>query len=169
MASPAVGYAARVTARRRSEAPRRLPRKDRLIQTRVPRHVEETLKREARRRRVSVSQLIRNLLEDAFQLVDGVVADVDRIVADSVSLARNVGRRIGRGEGTGRAARRAPGGVYAWSEAVAPRRAACAGCGAAIARGRRAFVGLSDEAGAAPLWQCAACIGHLRDEADPEA
>ena len=45
-------------------------RKDRLIQTRVPRDLESTLKREARRRRLTVSHLIRNVLEDAFQLVD---------------------------------------------------------------------------------------------------
>jgi hypothetical protein len=67
-------------------------RKDRLIQTRVPRDLESTLKREARRRRLTVSHLIRNVLEDAFQLVDDVVANVDEIVTDSVELARRVSR-----------------------------------------------------------------------------
>lgn len=67
-------------------------RKDRLIQTRVPRDLESTLKREARRRRLTVSHLIRNILEDTFQLVDDVVANVDEIVTDSVELARRVGR-----------------------------------------------------------------------------
>lgn len=67
-------------------------RKDRLIQTRVPRDLESTLKREARRRRLTVSHLIRNVLEDTFQLVDDVVANVDEIVTDSVELARRVGR-----------------------------------------------------------------------------
>src|SRR6516164_5314000 len=65
-------------------------RKDRLVQTRVPRQLESTLKREARRRRLTVSHLIRNVLEDAFQLVDDVVANVDEIVTDSVELARRV-------------------------------------------------------------------------------
>lgn len=67
-------------------------RKDRLIQTRVPRDLESTLKREAHRRRLTVSQLIRNILEDTFQLVDDVVANVDEIVTESVELARRVGR-----------------------------------------------------------------------------
>lgn len=67
-------------------------RKDRLIQTRVPRDLESTLKREARRRRLTVSHLIRNILEDTFQLVDDVVGGVDEIVSDSVELARRVGR-----------------------------------------------------------------------------
>jgi len=67
-------------------------RKDRLIQTRVPEDLESTLKREARRRRLTVSHLIRNILEDTFQLVDDVVANVDEIVTDSVELAKRVGR-----------------------------------------------------------------------------
>ena len=67
-------------------------RKDRLIQTRVPEKLETTLKDEARRRRTTVSQMIRNVLEDTFDLVDGVVANVDQIVSDSVELAHQVGR-----------------------------------------------------------------------------
>jgi hypothetical protein len=72
--------------------PDRAPRKDRLVQARVPKDLEQTLKAEARRRRLSLSQLVRNVLEDAFELVDGVVSDVDQIVSDSFTLARNVSR-----------------------------------------------------------------------------
>lgn len=156
-------------ARRRApQRPRPVPRKDRLIQTRVARHVEETLKREARRRRMSVSQLVRNLVEDAFQLVDGVVADVDQIVADSVSLARSVGataRRFARPRAPARPAAAAAdlSQVYAWSEVVLQRPARCAGCGARLARGQRGFTGLSDEAGAPRAWLCPDCIERLEE------
>jgi hypothetical protein len=163
-------------ARRRAPAarPRQRPqpRKDRLIQTRVPRHVEETLKREARRRRVTVSQLVRNLVEDAFQLVDGVVADVDQIVADSVSLARSVGATARRIAGR----RGAPPGpppaallgadlshVDAWGEVVLQRPVPCAGCGARLPRGGRAFAGLSAAPGAARAWLCPPCIARLQE------
>jgi len=71
---------------------RRGPRKDRLIQTRVAQELEKALKSEADRRRLSVSHLIRNVLEDTFDLVDTVVRDVDNIVADSVELADQVRR-----------------------------------------------------------------------------
>jgi hypothetical protein len=67
-------------------------RKDRLIQARVPRGLASTLQHEARRRRLSVSHLIRNVLEDTFQLVDHVVAEVDNLVSDSVELASQVRR-----------------------------------------------------------------------------
>jgi hypothetical protein len=63
-----------------------------LVQTRVPRELESRIKEEAQRRRLSVSQLVRNLLEDTVDLVDGVLGGVDEIVADSMDLAENVGR-----------------------------------------------------------------------------
>ena len=75
------------------------------MQTRVPRELETRLKQEASRRRVTLSYLIRSLLEDTVSLGDGVLDSVDGIVAHSVELAENVGRdalRIARtaaGEG----------------------------------------------------------------------
>ena len=75
-------------------------RKDRLVQTRVPEKLEATLKQEAHKRRTTVSQMIRNILEDTFDLVDGVVASVDAIVSDSVELAQQVGRDVRRMSGS---------------------------------------------------------------------
>lgn len=78
------------------------PRKDRLIQTRVPQDLESTLKDEARRRRLSVSHLIRNVLEDTFSLVDNVVSEVDRVVHDSVEVAHALKRDAKRLAATAR-------------------------------------------------------------------
>jgi len=154
---------------------RRARRKDRLIQTRVARDLESTLKREARRRRLTVSHLIRNILEDTFQLVDDVVDSVDDIVADSVALARRVGHDARRMAGAVREAvsdaadepeplGEAPpvatddlSHVYAWNAVIANRAAACARCDAPIASGSAAFVGLSDEPSRARAWLCPAC------------
>jgi hypothetical protein len=162
-------------------------RKDRLIQARVPRDLESTLKREAQRRRLTVSHLIRNILEDTFQLVDDVVANVDDIVNDSVELARRVGRDARRvadavrdavaepdaerddadesaaADATGAAseAEDAPGdpleSIYAWNAVILHRAAHCSRCAARVERGREAFVGLSDAPGAPRAWLCTAC------------
>jgi hypothetical protein len=78
------------------------PRKDRLIQTRVPQDLESTLKDEARKRRLSVSHLIRNVLEDTFSLVDNVVTEVDRVVTDSVEMAATFKRDAARLAATAR-------------------------------------------------------------------
>ncbi len=168
-----------------SRTTRRARRKDRLIQTRVARDLESTLKREARKRRLTVSHLIRNILEDTFQLVDDVVDSVDDIVADSVALARRVGHDARRMAGAvreavaidpddhepfddepGAPAPPAPADddlshVYGWNAVIANRAAACARCDAPIAPGGSAFVGLSDDATRPRAWLCPTCRAAL--------
>jgi hypothetical protein len=78
----------------RSRDSHRHPRdvKDRLIQTRVPERLESVLKEEAHKRRLTVSHLIRNMLEDTLNLVDTVVHGAGDIVGESVDLAEQVAR-----------------------------------------------------------------------------
>lgn len=150
--------------------------KDRIVQTRVPRDLETTLKREARRRRLTVSHLVRNVLEDAFQLVDGVVANVDALVDDSVELVRRMGSDARRVADVVREATRAdaPAGradddvelehVFAWNRVVLNRATDCSRCGQRMARGSEAHAGLSDEPGRARAWLCRDCIDALADD-----
>lgn len=144
------------------------PPKDRLIQTRVARDLEARLKQEARRRSLTVSHLIRSVLEDAFQLVDGVVAEVDEIVGDSVDLARSVRRNAQRLVSPDRSSGSPPSSsgsdlshVYAWNELVLQRSVVCSGCGAEVPRGARGFVGLSDQPRAPRVWHCQSCVEAL--------
>jgi len=163
-------------------------RKDRLVQTRVPERLESTLKEEARRRRTTVSQMIRAVLEDTFDLVDGVVANVDQIVSDSVALAKQVGRDARRIRGDGDAVRPPcheplPGAaerldrVQAWNEVVLNRSVACTKCGAELTRGGRAFMAVETGAGVETgahddptqpgAWLCDAAVAALAPEPEP--
>jgi hypothetical protein len=165
-------------------------RKDRLIQTRVPQNLESTLKDEARKRRLSVSHLIRNVLEDTFNLVDNVVVDFDRVVTDSVEMANTVRRDVQRLAATarGETAHReevvarsgeveveemAPPGplepldggplasVYAFQELVLNRPAECARCEEVIGRGVRGYLGLTDDPELPRIWVCSDCLDSL--------
>jgi len=147
-------------------------RKDRLIQTRVPEKLEATLKQEAHKRRTTVSQMIRNILEDTFDLVDGVVASVDAIVNDSVELAQQVGRdvrRMSESKGRANAPCQAPlpdadqrlAGVHAWQTVVLNRPVACARCGAELPRGLQAYRGVGDDPAQPESWVCAATVQAL--------
>jgi hypothetical protein len=140
-------------------------RKDRLIQTRVPEKLETTLKEEARRRRTTVSQIIRNLLEDTFELVDGVVSNVDQIVSDSVELAQQVRRASRRALGPCRDplpdADERLSHVQAWNEVVLNQSLPCARCGAELPRGSRAYAGLADDPDCPRAWLCATAVEEL--------
>lgn len=70
--------------------------KDRLIQTRVPSKLENALKEEAKKRRLTVSHLIRNMLEDTLDLVDTVATGLDDIARSSAGLAEQVARDAGK-------------------------------------------------------------------------
>src|SRR5207237_7500962 len=49
--------------------------KDKVLHTRIPESLEDAIKDKARRLRIPVSNLVRNVLEQAFQLVEEVVDD----------------------------------------------------------------------------------------------
>lgn len=146
-------------------------RKDRLIQTRVPESLESALKEEATRRRLPVSQLVRNILEDTITIVGDVVDGVDAIVQDSIKLGRNVGQTVARARVTSEPATPpAPAAsepaddlsdVYAWNPVVLHRDAACARCKTALVAGTSAFVGMRDDASRGRAFLCGTCIAEL--------
>jgi predicted DNA-binding ribbon-helix-helix protein len=164
-------------------------RKDRLIQTRVAGDLDDALRDEAKKQRLTVSQLIRNLLEDTFHLVDGIVANTANLTAavrrDALRLAasakggaaRPAGGAAAKGAGTtarggaGTAARRvavSSGGlpaavqdVDAWQEVVVGRESVCDGCSKPLGRGEKALLGLLQGGSHARVWLCPACAARL--------
>ena len=159
-------------------------RKDRVIQTRVPKDLESTLKDAAERKRMTVSHLIRNVLEDTFRLVDGIVADSSALVENVARDARKLAASA-RGEGWDRPAEPekedadhvaaqdvgskpepapttpALDAVDAWQDVIVNRPSQCAACNVALARGQRAFRGLTGQSQSPAIWLCSACIEKL--------
>ncbi len=122
-------------------------RKDRLIQTRVDRRLQNVLVEEARRRRMSVSNLVRGVLEDAFGVADPDVSSVLDGVRDSVA--------------TTLPERPALDHVYAWNGVVLHKSAACSQCSAGLPAGSSAFIGLSEDPDAERAWLCRECGDDL--------
>lgn len=158
--------------------------KDRLVQTRVPRRLEDVLKAEAKRRRLSVSHLIRNVLEDTLALVDTVVTGSEELVDTSVRVAGQVARDAGRlatrvrppvreeqeeedaataerPRKRGVAAARDLDHVLAWNAVVLNRDARCARCDVTLAKGTPAQLGVSQDPAQPPAWLCSACLHSL--------
>ena len=160
--------------------------KDRLIQTRVPERLESMLKDEAQKRRLTVSHLIRNMLEDTFDLVDSVVAGAGDIAKDSAAIAEQVAHDAGRIAATVRGAAQDAGKlassvkeavlarsssteaalpdlghILAWNQVVANQPVECAGCRTSIRRGGPAHLGVSQDPTAPPTWLCPGCLSRL--------
>src|SRR5205823_6167685 len=146
---------------RSAAAPRRgrdaLPieeRKSRLIQARVDDELDSAQRQEARKRRVSVSQLIRNVLEDTFNLVDNIVSSsahlartVRRDALQLVASARSVRERPSAPSGgternpTAKTATdRGRSEVDAWQEVVVNREVECSRCQLRMRKGRSAML-----------------------------
>jgi hypothetical protein len=126
-------------------------RKARLIQARVDEDLDEVLRGAAKERRVTVSQLVRNVLEDTFRLVDHVVADAAHLTASVKRDARRIAESA-RGQ-----ARDPVDHVDAWQEVVLGKDQVCARCRDQLPRGRKALMGVTDVPGAPRLWLCAPC------------
>ena len=122
-------------------------RKERWLHTRISEPLEEALKREARRRRLPVSLLVRQVLEGALDLVE-------EIVETSLGAATAAQRAASR--------RPAPdvSDVYGWQELILGRAGACARCGTGLAVGATAFRGLREQSGP-PIFSCNACVRRL--------
>ena len=145
-------------------------RKDRVIQTRLPKDLESTLKEAAEQKRMTVSHLIRNVLEDTFNLVDGIVADssalVEHVTRDAKRLAatargENVGKPLTPARQGGELASDLLDSVDAWQDVIVNKPGQCIECGKALARGERAFRGLTTLAEVPSVWLCGDCIGRL--------
>lgn len=137
-------------------------RKERVIHTRVPESLENQLRQRAEDLGISVSNLVRNVLNTTFGLVGGVVAD-------SHAVARSV---------RGGQAPRPPAppavpmppvppsppsieDVLGWQPLVLGKNALCARCNALLPRGSDAATGVV-ETGDTRFVICQACVQQLR-------
>jgi hypothetical protein len=149
------------TRRERTSRRGRVPlpdaeRKAKLIQTRVDGELDDLLRDAAKQRRVTVSQLIRNVLEDAFKVADGTATDA----ASPGTAVRRDGKRA---TAPVRARPRNPSveEIDAWQDVVIARQAACETCMDLLNRGDKALMGVSDDPTAPKIWLCTKCAAKL--------
>jgi len=124
-------------------------RRERWLHTRISEHLEDALKQEARRRRLPVSMLVRDVLEGALDLVENIVESSLHVARRSERTARHVRRRDGLDE------------VYGWQDIILNRAASCARCDTSLAVGTGAYRGLREGAGP-PAFLCSTCVRRLR-------
>lgn len=126
-----------------------------MLHTRVPERLETELKERAADLGVSVSNLVRNVLNHAFGLVGDIVADGAQ-VARSAGGARRPAAPVSSRD------------VLGWQPLVLNKNAVCAACNDLLARGTDAAVAITDVAGGRPM-VCLPCLEEIRRGRDPFA
>ncbi|MBX3025170.1 hypothetical protein KF840_09690 [bacterium] len=130
------------------------PRKERVIHTRVPESLDDEIKRRATDLGLSVSNLVRNILQNTFGLVED-------IVHDSADIARSArGARTASGERG--SSEPSAGEVVGWHLALLNVNAVCEACNAILPKGTRAGVGIVPGGRAIPI-RCRTCLDEVPD------
>ena len=128
------------TKRARQEGPKADPsgngeaqaeRKDRVLQARVSPSLYNQLVGQARRLRVPVSNLVRNILEDSTRMIEN-------IVDGGIEIAEAIGKGMDEQDLSS---------VLGWQPMIANRRLACSRCGRAIQKGSEAFMSVGAPGG----------------------
>ena len=95
-----------------------------MLQARVPPSLYNHLVAQARRLRVPVSNLVRNILEDSTRMVEN-------IVDGGIEIAEAIGKRMDDEDLSS---------VLGWQPMIANRHLACCHCGGEIRKGKEAFM-----------------------------
>ena len=130
--------------------------KDRVLQARIPKDLDEELRGHAEQLGISVSTVVRNVLLNTFELVEGVVVD-------STKLARVIqGRKQPAAETIPDETEPA---VIGWQEATLNLNGICDKCNAILHIGERAAVGIPVTA--RPVLLCLPCLASLSTTDSP--
>jgi hypothetical protein len=127
-----------------------------VIHTRVNEDLDAEIRRRAQGLGVSVSNLVRNVLQHTFGLVGDIVAD-SKNVARSATLGVVVGSPPAPATAAAGAAT-AP--VLGWQEAVLAVNAVCAQCNALLPKGTAAAIAVP----AGNAFLCRTCLKELTHE-----
>jgi hypothetical protein len=132
-------------------------RKQRILHTRISEQLADDIRAIADDLRVPVSNLVRNVLEEAFSAVERVSGDVGELLDDVLEEAEVASERYrryrdrvrdrARERASERAAAAEPDAlarVVAWQPVVLAAARPCARTGRTLRPGERAFLGLGD-------------------------
>ena len=143
-------------------------KKERVIHTRISPSLEEELKKKAEGLGVSVSNLVRNILTNTFELVDGIVTDTAQVARS----ARGDKEQPATPAAAPQPAAAAPvtPTVLGWQRMVLAVNAVCSQCNAIMPRGTEGALAVTDvPVTGQRAMSCLACIEGLGpDTGEPD-
>lgn len=154
----------------------RRARKEKVLHTRISEDLADDIRRLADELRVPVSNIVRNVLEEAFSVVEVVTDNVGDLIEDVLGEADAARDRIRRRHGRRRRAARGAAAeddieeaeqvgapeqgfpdVIGWQSLQLHRAQSCGACGTSIERGEQACAGVTAR-GVGGVFLCLACM-----------
>jgi hypothetical protein len=153
-------------------------RKERVLHTRIPESLDDAIRAAASELGMSVSNLVRNALANAVEVVEAAAM---RMPAQAAAAAARAGAAADAAARDFAAAVRAaaappPGAaaaddgdplVLGWQEAMLAVNAVCDRCNTILARGSRAAISIPDRPTAQRAIRCHDCLEELTRDPDP--
>ena len=141
-------------------------RKERVLHTRISDQLAEDIRRMADDLRVPVSNLVRNVLEETFSVVEAVSDNVGDFVDEVIEEAEQARERIRRRRPAPQSEaapseRRAYPDVIGWQPLIFNQARSCSDCAGPIGVGERGFAGLT-ASGLSPAALCGDCMEARR-------
>lgn len=134
---------------KQAQEPKR-ERKEKVLHTRIPESLENEIKDRAGRLGVSVSNLVRNVLQNTFGMINEVVADSQTIAKKAREVAAIRNEHVGD----------KPAEVIGWQPLKLNVNAVCEQCNEILPKGSDANVSVLDGPGKL-VFRCASCIEEL--------
>jgi hypothetical protein len=137
-------------------------KKERVIHTRVPESLDDEIKRRATDLGLSVSNLVRNILQHTVGLVEDIVHDSAAIARSARDTKAAFTDSTGASDDSQPPAPERAAQVVGWHSAILNVNAVCDVCNALLPKGSRAGVGIVTGGGAIPF-RCSKCLAELSD------
>lgn len=126
-------------------------KKEKVLHARIPESLDDELRQRAASLGMSVSNLVRNILDNTFGLVEDVIVDSSRVARS----ARGE-REAARARAT-EAASREPAPILGWQRLILNLNAVCSTCNGLLPRGAEAAIAVTQGAGPRPII-CIPCL-----------
>jgi hypothetical protein len=144
-----------------------------VLHTRISEDLADDIREIAEELRVPASNIVRNVLEEAFSVVEAVSDNVGDLIEDVVDEAEAARDRIRTRQHRQR--QRRPGArpvrtpafedeaepLVGWQSLIPNRTQSCTECSRSISGGEQAFVGVTSH-GLGSTWMCGTCMASRR-------
>jgi len=139
---------------RPGESPDPTARKEKMLHARIPESLDRAIKSRAGSLGMSVSTVVRHVLLNTFNLVEGVVTDGTNLALTIAGEKPDPGVS-GNSQDDARSSSQDP--IVGWQQAILELNAVCDRCNAILARGTRAAIAIRGRPGPSTII-CETCL-----------